>query len=273
MLSQTNTGGDGRYSFSIELPCTDSSRVALIVREGSGYEPIEIGSDLAESSSLIGCTGEPQVLDIPLPPPSIAAHRYYPLAVGNIWEYEHYQSNWTNWPSCADTVLTGYSRVIITGDTTLRGNAAYAVTQERYDGSRTLLSEEASISRFDTTDARVTTWNASDEMWGRSWAMPDCGGLNATQGYQNQCFDPTSVQIDEAWSGMIGGMPVSGSRMQNTINLGGGMYWAYIADVGLAKRDARYECSGSLYQLRYARVGENIIGSSVLPSSGVRMVR
>lgn len=90
-------------------------------------------------------------------PDTLDWRQYYPLQIGNIWEYE-----WDNFP----ILIPDYQRLEIIGDT-LINDVAYFVQQERfYNADLVLRYQREYYLRYDTTYRRVLEYSHSPILTG-----------------------------------------------------------------------------------------------------------
>ena len=107
--------------------------VSLVVLVGAGWGALALGQELPANAGAV-LAGE-----VGAKPDTTAPWRYYPLAVGNVWEYE------------GDILY----RVSIPRDTTMNGRTYYATETAFADESGLLSSPVTRFIRYDST-AHVT---------------------------------------------------------------------------------------------------------------------
>jgi hypothetical protein len=90
-------------------------------------------------------------------PDTTAPWRYFPLDVGNRWEYRYYDQACYVCPQ----VPYGYWRWIAQGDTSIAGVAYQILRREQFDLDLNVTSVGDQYVRFDTSSARIVEWAAA----------------------------------------------------------------------------------------------------------------
>lgn len=194
-------------------------------------------------------------------PPSSSP--FYPLAVGNVWEYESRAAT-----SCATFgEVFGYRRLSVEEEVTAGGEQAYRIRTERFDAAGNPSHTLADTIRYDAETSRVIVWRVSDG-WEREIAWPEAVcPFNAEPGSVVECaLEHYSVSESMGWEGEIGGTSVSGIwRRYGALEVITG-WREYVEGLGLVSYGELYECVGERRDLRYAAVGDREVGESVLGS-------
>ena len=192
-------------------------------------------------------------------PDTTAPWRYFPLAVGNAWEYYNY--------------FTGERlRVDVYGTETYNGRTYFSTVSVRYDGDGAARGGDppGRALRYDTTAAAV--WFYVHETGGeRSYFEASCP-LDAPFGGQVNCYlDEGPWAVGGGYDGLLAfGEPLPGTG-EDTVRTAvktyaytdPGIFYdlRYAADLGLVYYDDEYVRKG----LYYARVDGVEYGVSVLP--------
>lgn len=198
-------------------------------------------------------------------PDTVAWRRYFPLAVGNAWEYEHVQYN-PGYP--------WHERYAITNRTVLEGDTLFSLTAYRLNTVTKAVEHDTLTVRYDDTTAAVV-----DVRNGLPTPFPFGCGLNASgPGWWEgpRCFVYVRPLIDSSyynpWRGRTG--KYLGSYVY------GGLW---IADLGMVEGGGGCEPCGPLdfsegWTLRYARVngveyGQRIVASEAAERPEVAALR
>ncbi len=174
-------------------------------------------------------------------------HRYYPLAVGNLWEYHEETSHFENtrYHLVADTTVGGrqyFEREISYQNRPVFGDVVFTSTDfVRYDTSGFVVSVASPSSDSPPVDPC-----SDDDYFERDLRL----GFGARVDCPTSSGDSLFVEgaYDEIWTAP-GGAPVSVAAIK-TFFLGGLIYSAFVADVGPTG-------AGNLWgpRLHYARIG------------------
>ena len=195
---------------------------------------------------------DPPAEDPPAEDP-IPSSPFYPLMVGNVWEYELRAAT-----SCTTfSEVYGYRRRSVEEEVSAGGKDAYRVRTELFNTEGALNHTWADTFRYDAETSRVAAWRRG------SWIEASCP-LDAEPGSVVQCAEHYRVSESTEWEGEIGGTPVSGTwRRYGALEIIIG--WAeYVNGLGLISHGELYECVGGRGDLRYAVVGDWEVGASGL---------
>ena len=187
------------------------------------------------------CSSQPQGVD------TTAAWRYYPLATGNVWEYQGYGMD------------PGDRRVWIERDTVFSGRRYFIEASSavpRQNGSVV-----RAIIRFDTTLASVVTlWPDGTE----NIVQPPGCPLDAPFGATVPC-PGWGVELPVAGGSGRSFEFLDGSTISNItikeFGTSGGGGWSYIAGIGYAGTELGLEPGGK--RLAYARIDGVAYGSAL----------
>ena len=118
-------------------------------------------------------------------PDTTSAWRYFPLEVGNVWEYERRTENCYFDQPCDPVEFQGYLRRVVSEDSVVEGQR-YAIVHEREfypDGQPGIGFER--LVRFDTLDAHLYSRNeqGGENYWPRGFDCP----LDAPLGVEIIC--------------------------------------------------------------------------------------
>jgi hypothetical protein len=174
-------------------------------------------------------------------PDTTAAWRYYPLQIGNVWEY-----NGSGSPV----------RKAIVADTLVDGRHWYL--ERHTDFTFSPPASKQHLIRFDTLTATVRY-----RMDGQEMAVPPGCPLDAPFGGQVECGNRSvAVSGGPGSSIMIGSAAVSDVMLKTFDD---GMYrHRFVAGIGFVERQ-QYVPESGLYRLFYARVGGVEYGSPIFP--------
>ena len=99
-------------------------------------------------------------------PDTTSAWRYFPLEVGNVWEYEVYEETCDFDGNCSDALLTGYVQRAVVGEVLVEGRSYVEVLERRFTPEEEEASADRRLVRFDTLAAR-SMWRSDtgDDAW------------------------------------------------------------------------------------------------------------
>jgi len=215
-------------------------------------------------ASMVGCDNrggleEPE-------PESPAALRYFPLAVGNVWEYERFGQ--ASAPTCSEAwTLSGYLRYEIQDEVIVRGKRYFQLSGTEYGLDGVAFHNYVLTIGYDTTAARIVSLrpDGSEQTW---FASP-CR-LDTPVGEAASCGEPEIspylVSGSETWTGEVSGEPVAGVYKRFDWSSFTAWY-SYVQDVGLVS-SGQFDCGGTRHDLIFARVEGHGIGMRKIPVSG-----
>lgn len=197
-------------------------------------------------------------------PDTTAPWRYYPLAVGNVWEYEAR-------PSSVEP--PAFVRRVVERDTVVDGRRYFVqVTYVAAGRDAPFVYQSRSVVRFDTTAARVVGLIVGQGPGGEYVVACglgaafetniDCSPMNNPNG------GPDETQVSGGYGGTVdfgpgtGPLPVE-ARKSFREGFGDGGNDLYAAPVGYVGNSGAF-CEGCFTALRYARVGGVSYGVSVV---------
>jgi hypothetical protein len=190
-------------------------------------------------------------------PDTTSAWRYYPLQVGNVWEYVEKH------PLLPPEQKVFIRRTVV-ADTVIDARRYFVHESLRFrqsDGE--LLGSSHLFVRFDTTTARAMAWQEGGE-----WSLELCP-FDAPFGVDLDCSGDGEVET-HVYGGtditiMIGEQQVTGVSEKSFYAIGSDAYPVpYIADIGEGSR--LYGFHGSI-DLVYARIGTREYGTPYVLTS------
>lgn len=222
-------------AMALQIACLAALVIAGPAAAQSGGRPANsplVGDDLRPFAEAVGDSA----------PDTTAPWRYFPLAVGNVWEYE------------GDTYDQRYE---VTGDTVALGRHYFVVEQRSAFNPRNVLFRH--FLRFDTTSAMPHEYvrlNGQPDV--DIPYAPQCP-LIADFGETVTCSYGDSSRVSGGYDGALVFGEVRAGMGTDTVRtavkafeVGAGFTLIYGADVGLVNSYGE----GSYESLRYYRIGE-----------------
>lgn len=176
-------------------------------------------------------------------PDTTSAWRYFPLEVGNVWEYEGY-----------GPLTPEDHRWEVVGDTLLEGRHYFAAIRECISECFPTSVPTGYLFRFDSTAARVVV-RYPEDVPGTEYLFFGGGcALDAPFGAEAACYESdldVSGGYDETFELADGGVLEGVTyKVFGTPTV----YWGYVAGIGLVE-DAFLEYEPRERRLAYARIG------------------
>lgn len=194
-------------------------------------------------------------------PDTLDWRRYFPLEVGNEWQYEEREA--VNMPPAI------YRTFRIVGDTLIEGRTYFVSERGAYDPNTQEFNIGVEFLRYDTTRASIVRFvtyadgSGMTDEW--DWSVVPCG-LDLAFESGEECGYPGTYHF-YAIGGygrqiVIDSLVYDVAAYKEFDSLGGG--YGLAADVGLIWRSS--EGGGALLKLVYAKVGEMTYGSPSVPT-------
>jgi len=184
----------------------------------------------------------------PPPPDTLGWHRYYPLEVGNIWEYEEAELHfdYTRYHIVSDTTVGEhlyYKREILYQNIPVLGDTVYTgYDYVRYDTAGVVLATAS-------PDAGTTTINpcVSEDYFVRDLRLAFEARVACPESPPDSVF--VEGGYNEMWT-VPGGSPVPVAAIKTFFVVDGLIYSTFVADIGPVG-------GGNLWgpRLHYARIG------------------
>lgn len=193
-----------------------------------------------------------------------SAWRYFPLEVGNVWEFQDFETVCFPDGDCEGPTHTGSVRWRITEEMEFDGHRYFVMHDDVADP---MGAAGGYYLRFDTTAARLVTYEGSLPWRSLGCTMDaDFGGSAACPG------EVLSVAGGYGQEVMVGEQPVETSRKVffKEESIGENLVWEFGAGLGLVRDRFRYKEAYPAYtqwerHLTYARVGGAEYGTSLFP--------
>ena len=214
-------------------------------------------------AALWGCDSR-GALEEPAPE-TPQAFRFFPLAVGHVWEYERFAQTGDDF--CPNEwTLSGYLRYEVRDPVIVQGRSYFQMAGIEYDLNGVPFNTYELTVGYDTSAVRVITLrpDGTEQTWfanPRELATPvgevaACGGP-----------DPYITLGSEDWVGAISGDSLTGSFKRFETNFFSA-WFSYVQDVGLIS-SGQFDCGGSRNDLIFARIDGRGVGKRKIPIAGV----
>lgn len=190
-------------------------------------------------------------------PDTTDAHRYLPLAVGNVWEYERWEDVCEPEPPFCEPEPNGFFRRLVRGDTTLSGTAYWIIRESYFTVAGAPSGTREYLVRYDSSEARAYEHRLDGEFW-NDWPEGLYCPLDIPFEGGDKCED---VGYAESYEETVLGESVHVKRFVTLV----GSY-RFVADLGLVSTSlGDFVTSG--YDLTFARIDEVEYGTEQFPVS------
>ncbi len=215
-------------------------------------------------AAIAGCDNRSALEESEPEPEAPAALRYFPLAVGNVWEYERFGQTGDDFcPN--DWTLSGYLRYEIQETVMVQGRRYFQMAGIEYDLEGVPFSNYTLTIGYDTTAVQMIILDPEGNE--RIWFASPCE-LDTPIGEIAACggFDPYITLGSEEWTGAISGDSLASPFKRFETNFFNA-WFSYVQDVGLIS-SGQFDCGGSRQDLIFARIDGQGIGRRKVPVSG-----
>ena len=211
----------------------------------------------------------PEPIPEPAPEPPEAL-RYFPLEVGNVWEYEEYIQ--TGDPFCPSIwSLVNFRRLEIEKEVMVQGKRYFQTRTTLFDlegrvKDRPSWIDPTAVIGYDTSGVKVIQVDAETGEVNEVAASCELGaedGDFAICGWEGD--PPYFVSKAEEGTGRVEGGSIPG-KYKNFESGDLATWYNYVLDVGPVS-SGFYDCGGNESKLIYAKVGGQEIGTSRIPDA------